>query len=251
MKRGYRKVWNRNFFYFRKTWLATAFWTVLEPLMYLGAFGYGVGSFISNVNGLAYVDFFFPGLLCSTVILVAYFESTYSSYTKLTHQKLYSSWLLTPLTAQDIIRGEILWGATKGFMGSLGVIFVAMFFGLVKSWTFLPALVIVFVLGFIFASVGMIFTSYARNYDSFIFSTSGILIPMTLISGTYFPVDSLYIVLKVVAYIFPLAHAVDIVRGLMSGYFKWIFVLQFGYLLIWAVVLLKIATSRLEKKIIN
>ena len=251
MKRGFQRVWNRNFFYFRKTWLVTAFWTILEPLMYLGAFGYGVGSFINNVEGMAYVDFFFPGLLCSTALLVAYFESTYTNYTKLTHQKLYASWLLTPLAAKDIIFGEILWGATKGFIGSLGVLLVSAVFGLVKSWMFLPALIVVFVLAFIFACVGMIFTSFAKNYDSFIFSSSGILIPMTLISGTYFPIDSLYIVLKIVAYIFPLAHAVDIVRGLMTGQIKYVYILQLLYMLILAYGLLKFAISSLEKKLIS
>jgi lipooligosaccharide transport system permease protein len=251
MKLGYQKVWNRNFFYFRKTWLVTAFWTVLEPLMYLGAFGYGVGSFINNVEGIAYVDFFFPGLLCTTALLVSYFESTYANYTKLTHQKLYASWLLTPLGAKDIIVGEILWGATKGFIGSLGVLLVSSFFGLVKSWMFLPGLIVVFVLAFIFSCVGMIITSYARNYDSFIFSSSGILIPMTLISGTYFPIDSLYIILKIVAYVFPLAHAVDIVRGLMLGQVKILFIIQFLYMLALAWGLLKFAILRLEKKLIS
>lgn len=251
MKRGYQKVWNRNFYYFRKTWLVTAFWTILEPLMYLGAFGYGVGSFINNVEGMAYVDFFFPGLLCTTALLVSYFESTYTNYTKLTHQKLYSSWLLTPLDAKEIILGEILWGATKGFIGSLGVLLISTLFGLIKSWLFFPALIVIFILGFIFACVGMIFTSYAKNYDSFIFSSSGILIPMTLISGTYFPIDSIYIVLKIIAYILPLAHGVDIVRGLMMGQFKEIFIFQLIYMLLLAGGLLKFAVSRLQKKLIS
>ncbi len=251
MKHGYQKVWNRNFYYFRKTWLVTAFWTILEPLMYLGAFGYGVGSFINNVDGIAYVDFFFPGLLCTTALLVSYFESTYTNYTKLTHQKLYSSWLLTPLGPKDIIVGEILWGATKGFIGSLGVLIISTIFGLVKTWLFIPALVVVFILAFIFACVGMIFTSYAKNYDSFIFSSSGILIPMTLISGTYFPIDSLYIVLKIVAYAFPLAHAVDIVRGFMTGQAKVIYLFQILYLILFAGILLRFAIFRLKKKLIS
>lgn len=251
MKRGYMKVWSRNFYYFRKTWLVTAFWTVLEPLMYLAAFGYGIGSFINQMDGISYLDFFFPGLLCSTVLLVSYFESTYANYTKLTHQKLYSTWLLTPLSSKDIILGEILWGATKGFIGSLGVLFIASLFGLVKSWLFIPSLLIVFLLGFLFSSIGMIFTSYARNYDSFIFSSSGFLVPMTLISGTYFPIESMALPLKILAYIFPLAHAVDIVRGLLLGYWTPIFLLQFAYLLLLSVVLFRWSYSRIEKKLIS
>lgn len=251
MKRGYQKVWGRNFYYFRKTWLVTAFWTVLEPLMYLGTFGFGVGSFINQVNGMAYVDFFFSGLLCSTAVLVSYFESTYTNYTKLTHQKLYSSWLLTPLDAREIILGEILWGATKGFIGALGVLLVSALFGLVRNWMFLPSLFVIAVVGFIFACVGMLFTSYAKNYDSFIFSTSGLLIPMTLISGTYFPIDSLPVLLKILTYALPLVHAVDIVRGLMMGSFKLIYLIQLAYLIGIAVFLFKFAAGRLEKKLIS
>ena len=74
---------------------------------------------------------------------------------------------------------------------------------------------------------------------------------MTLISGTYFPIESLYIVLKIVAYIFPLAHAVDIVRGLMTGQIKLIYLAQLVYLLLLAFGLLKFAISRLEKKLIS
>lgn len=250
IKRGYFKVWSRNFYYFRKTWVTTAFWTVLEPLMYLAAFGYGVGSFINNMEGISYLDFFFPGLLCSTAMLVAFFESTYGHYTKLTHQKLYSTWLLTPLSTKDIIVGEILWAATKGFIGALGVLAVSSVFGLVKSWTFLPSLALVFLISFIFSCIGMIFTSYARNYDSFIFSSSGFLIPMTLISGTYFSIDTLIIPLKILAYILPLANVVDVVRGLMMGHWSHLFALQIVYLLILAVVLSRWAVVRIEKKLI-
>lgn len=251
MKQGYFKVWSRNFYYFKKTWVVTAFWTILEPLMYLAAFGYGIGSFINQMDGISYVDFFFPGLLCSTAMLVAYFESTYSNYTKLTHQKLYSTWLLTPLSPKDVIIGEILWGASKGFIGSFGVLIVASVFGLVKSWLFIPCLFIVFLLGFLFSCVGMIFTSYARNYDSFIFSSSGLLVPMTLISGTYFPIESLALPLKIVAYIFPLAHAVDIVRGLLLGYWTPVFIVQLLYLIGMTYFLLKWASKRIEAKLIS
>jgi lipooligosaccharide transport system permease protein len=251
MIRGYQKVWSRNFFYFQKTWLVTAFWTVLEPLMYLATFGYGVGALVTTQKGVPYLDFFFAGLLCSTAVLVSYFETTYANYTKLNHQKLYSSWLMTPLTSQDIILGEILWGGTKGIIGSIGVLIVSSFFGLVKTWLFIPALIVIALLAFIFSCVGMIFTSYAKNYDSFIFSTSGLLIPMTLISGTYFPIDSMHVLLKFVAYILPLAHAVDIVRGLLLGPFKMIFIFQALYLMILAYGLFRFAASRFEKKLIS
>ncbi|MGE0631704.1 MAG: ABC transporter permease, partial [Pseudobdellovibrionaceae bacterium] len=73
---GVREVWHRNFLYFRYSWKVSVFWIILEPLFYLGAIGYGLGAFVSNIQGISYVDWFFPGLLCSTAMMVSFFEGT-------------------------------------------------------------------------------------------------------------------------------------------------------------------------------
>ena len=101
-------VWFRNFLFFKKTFFVSIFWTVIEPLMYLGALGYGFGRYVPPIEGLSFLDFYFPGLLCSTAMMVSYFESTYPNYTKLTYQKTFSTIMLTPLTYKDILLGEIL-----------------------------------------------------------------------------------------------------------------------------------------------
>jgi lipooligosaccharide transport system permease protein len=73
-------VWHRNFLLFKRSWSISVFWILVEPVVILGSIGYGVGSYINNVNGVPYVTFYFPALLASTSMLVAFFESTYGNF---------------------------------------------------------------------------------------------------------------------------------------------------------------------------
>ena len=219
MNSGFQAVWSRNFLYFRKTWTVSLFWILLEPLMYLGAIGFGLGAFVSNIGGQSYVDFFFPALLCSTGMMVSFFEGTYGGFTKLTHQRTYSTIMLTRIGPEEIALGELLWSGTKGYISVLGVALVASFFGLIDTWRIVPVLGILLIMCWLFASIAMIMTSFARNYDSFIYSTSGFIVPMSLMSGTYFPIEQLPGGMKYIAYLFPLTHAVQAVRGLLRDGF--------------------------------
>lgn len=220
---GALRVWSRNFLYFKKTWMVSLFWIVLEPVIYLGAIGFGLGAFVSNMGGMSYIEFFFPALLATTAMMVAFFEATYGNYTKLTHQKTYATIMLTRVGPEEIVGGELLWAASKGFFGVVGVTLVAMFFGLIDSYRILLALPILFLLSALFSCIGMVCTSLARNYDSFIYSTSGLIVPMSLMSGTYFPLEQLPMGLRYVAYLFPLTHAVAAVREVLhEGVTFWV-----------------------------
>lgn len=251
MSSGFIRVWSRNFLYFRKTWTVSLFWVLLEPLMYLGAIGFGLGAFVSNINGQSYVDFFFPGLLCSTGMMVAFFEGTYGGFTKLTHQRTYSTIMLTRISPEEIAFGELLWSATKGYLSVCGVAFVAALFGLIESWRILPALLVLMLLCWLFASLAMIMTSIARNYDSFIYSTSGFIVPMSLLSGTYFPIEQLPGGLKYVAYLFPLTHGVQAVRGILREGWSLSIGIHILVLLVAGLVMMNIAIYRIRAKLLK
>lgn len=248
---GAWKVWLRNWLYFKKTFLVSVFWIVLEPIFYLGAIGFGLGAFISTIQGMTYIEFFFPALLCSTVMMVSFFESTYGCYTKLTHQKTYSTIMLTPVGPEEIVIGEVFWAATKGFFGAIGVSVVAIFFGLIQGPEVLVALPVLFVLSFVFASFGMLMTSVAKNYDSFIFSTSGIIVPMSLLSGTYFPLEQLPLGFQYVAYAFPLTHGVAAVRGILTQNFEWVQLVHVLVLVVTGSLILRISIQRIHNKLLK
>lgn len=243
-------VWLRNFLFFKKTFVVSLFWTILEPLMYLGAFGFGFGHYISSIEGMSFLQFYFAGLLCSTAMMVAYFESTYPNYTKMTHQKTYAAMLLTPVSTDNIFFGEMFWAATKGFLGVLGVFLISSMFGLFNANFFVIA-PILFLLSLVFAAFGMIMISIAKNYDSFVFSTSGFIVPLSMISGTYFSLEEIPYYLKTAAYLFPLAHAVHLVRTVLYKEIGLIDLGHLGVLLVYFVIFSLIGLKLFRKKLVN
>lgn len=243
-------VWLRNFLFFRKTFVVSLFWTTLEPLMFLGAFGFGFGHYISSIEGLSFLQFYFAGLLCTTAMMVAYFESTYPNYTKMTYQKTYASMLLTPLKTEEIFFGEVLWAATKGFIGVFGVFVISSLFGLFNA-NFLVAVPILFLLSLVFAAFGMVMISIAKNYDSFVFSTSGVIVPLSIISGTYFSLEEIPYYLKTAAYFFPLAHAVGLVRTVLYKELAWTDLVHVFVLLAYLVGFCYFGLKLFQKKLVN
>ncbi len=248
---GAFQVWSRNFLYFKKTWLVSLFWIVLEPVVYLGAIGFGLGAFVNNMGGIPYIEFFFPALLSTTAMMVAFFEATYGNYTKLTHQKTYATIMLTRVGPEEIVAGELLWAASKGFFGVIGVTIVAMFFGLIDSYKIILALPILFLMSALFSCIGMVFTSFARNYDSFIYSTSGLIVPMSLLSGTYFPLEQLPSGLRYLSYLFPLTHGVAAVRGVLHDGTSWVVGVHILVLLLATWLFMNVAFFRIRGKLLK
>lgn len=244
------QIWLRNFLFFRKTILVSLFWTILEPLMYLTAIGFGLGQFVERIEGLSFIEFYYPGLLASTAMMVSYFEATYSNYTKLTHQKIYSTMLMTPLTDKDIVFGEIIWSATKGLIAVLGVGFISLFFGLFKL-NFFTSLPVLFLVCLVFASFGMLMTSVAKNYDTFIFSTSGIIIPISLMSGTYFSIESVPDFFRGLAWGLPLYHGVKFTRDLFYKSINYYHIINVLILLAYIFVLMVITLKFFRKKVVH
>ncbi len=251
MNSGFMKVWNRNFLHFKKTWMVSFFWVVLEPLMYLGGIGYGLGAFVNNMAGMSFLEFFFPGLLCTTAMYAAFFEGTYSNYSKLTYQKVYQSIMMTRISPEEIVFGEIMWGATKGFIGVCGVTLIAIFFGLIDSIYILPALMVLFILSWLFSSIAMIVTSYAKNYDSFIYSTSGFIIPMTLLAGVYFPIQELPSFITALTYLLPLTHGVEAVRTLLVKGFTEMFWVHLVILVVTGWICMNVAIHRIRHRLLR
>ncbi len=243
-------VWKRNWNLFQKSWLINMLWIVFEPTILLLTLGFGVGSFISNIQGLTYMDFVFPSMLCTTAMFVSFFESTYNNFAKLSIQKTYTTLMLAPLEPFQIALAEILWGTTKGTISAAGVAMVAVFFGLAHSFNILLLLLIAALIAFLFSSFGLIITTMVKNFDQIIYPSSGIVIPLSLLSSTYFPLDSIPGYFKYVAYLSPLTHAVELSRGLIYGTINWSYgVFHLAVLLVFSFIVFKIAIIRFNKKI--
>lgn len=243
------RVWYRNYVIFKRTWLVTLFWVMLEPVFILTALGFGLGAYVKTIGGLPYPEFFFPGLLCSSTMMIAFFEGTYANFSKLTYSKVYLTQLLSPITIPELIIGDLLWGASKGLLSGIAVILVGQLFGLGQSWGLIAALPVLFLNAWIFSCVGMIVTSLVRNYDQIIYPTSGLIVPMSLFAGTYFPIEELNPVLRGLSYLMPLTHTTQVVRALAIEQWNPMMLMHLFVLVVLAAILSRISIHRMSRRL--
>jgi lipooligosaccharide transport system permease protein len=247
---GVFQVWWRNYLSFRKSFLLNLFWMVVEPLLVLLAIGYGLGTFVSNIQGITFVDFFFPAILCLSAMMVSFYEASYGNFTKLRMQNTYAMMILSPLEPPQIVLGEIAWAATKGTLSALIVALIAGTFGHLDNWMLVPAIVAIFLSALYFASLGMLITSYVKSYDGITIFFSGLIIPMSLFSGTYFPFEQLPLGIKYLAYVSPLSHSVALVRGFLLGGLSWGGGVFHVFILVGlTAIFLRLAIDRISKRL--
>ncbi len=188
-----------------------------QPLLFLIAFGLGLGQQIETIAGLTYLQFIAPGLACSAVMYSAAFEATYGSYTRLSTQSTFEGILMTPITVEELALGEVLWGALKGLLSGLIMIVVMPMFGLWPSLWVLCLPPLLFVAGVLFAALGLIMTALATNYDFFNYFVSLIITPLFLFSGIFFAVENLPATTIAVVRVMPLTPIVDLARMFCYG----------------------------------
>jgi lipooligosaccharide transport system permease protein len=212
------KVWRRDFRTFKKTYRSNFIPPLLEPILYLGAFGFGLGLFVGEIDGVSYAEFIAPALLAISMMSASFFECTYASFVRMYYQKTFDAIIATPLNIDEVIMGEILWGATKSTMYTVIVLGVVSAFGLATYPLVLLVIPFSFLAGLLFASLGMIFTALSPSIDTLSYPTSLLITPMTLISGTFFPLSVLPSALQDFSLaVVPLVHVVNVSRSLAYG----------------------------------
>jgi lipooligosaccharide transport system permease protein len=227
------KVWRRNFDVFTKTLKVNFLPSLLEPILYLVAFGFGLGGFIPSIQGQPYIDFIAPALVAIAIMNGAFFECTFASFVRMYFQKTFDAIVATPISVEEVVAGELLWGATRSTFNASIVLAVIAVFGLIKSPLFLLIVPIAFFAGLMFGSIAMCFTAIAPNIDFFNFPTFLFLTPMFFLSGTFFPLTRLPYAAQIVAMaVLPLTHVVNISRAVVTTHLEPILGLNSGILAI-------------------
>src|SRR5690606_36966400 len=110
-----------NFLFFRYTLFTALGWIFVEPLLYLFALGYGLGRFVTEIDGQSYAQFIAPAMMATTGMFVAYFEGTYATFTKFARQNTFQTMILTPMDPDEVVVGEIAWCTSKAFLSVVSV----------------------------------------------------------------------------------------------------------------------------------
>lgn len=210
-------VWRRNFLVWRKLIGPALILHFGEPLIYLLGLGYGLGFFIHQVEHMSYLTFLASGIVASSVMNSASLEGTYSVFTRMVPQLTYDAILATPVEADDILAGEMLWCATKGLLSGTAILLVAALLGAVHKWSALLALPLMFVTGLCFAAPAIAITTFSPSYDFFNYYFTLVVTPMLILSGVFYPIANLPHAVQGVVTALPLSHAVVLVRALVAG----------------------------------
>jgi lipooligosaccharide transport system permease protein len=213
--RGAGAVFARNLLVWRRLFWPALVMNFGEPALYLLGLGLGLGHFVGEMNGVSYLAFLASGILASSSMNTASFEGMYSVYTRMGPQKTYDAMLATPLRVQDILLGEMLWCAAKAVFSAAGILLVAFMLNILTSAQALWVLPAAMLTGLAFAGPAIMMSAMARNYDFFNYYFVLILTPMLLVSGVFYPIDSLPDGLRPWIDFLPLTHAVELMRGLV------------------------------------
>ena len=244
-----RAIMERAYIAFKSsTWMIVISGFV-EPVLFLLSFGYGLKDLVGDITvagqPIGYVAFIAPALLATSAMNGAIYDSTMNVYFKLKHDRIYHGMLATSLGPMDVALGEISWALLRGLSYSIGFMAIVAPLGLIPSaWGILaiPAAVLI---AFGFASFGMAVTSYMKSWQQ-LEIVNIVLLPMFLFSGSFYPLSVFPEWLQTLIRLFPLAHAIDLVRGLTLGNISWALVGHAMYFVVMIVMGLFFTTKRLN-----
>lgn len=207
---------------YRRTWRGSIYSSVLNPVLFLGALGLGLGSLVNQhgtarLGGVSYLVYLAPGLLAAAAMTSAVGEATYPVFGSVKWNRTYQAAVATPLRPADVFHGHVLFVTLRLTMNSAIFLAVAAAMGGVASGWAVAALPVAVLTGLAFA-IPVEAWAITRTKDSsfpMIFRFG--MIPLYLFSGTFFPVTQLPGWLQPVAYVTPLWHGVALCRALSLG----------------------------------
>jgi len=245
-----RGVLVREVVNFSSFWRSSTFSSTVDPTMYLLAFGFGFGSLVSTVAGYNYIDFIGTGLVATTVMFAGAFPAMYSVLVKYQFQRTYDAILAAPVDTEELVTAEAIWIAIRvGVYGCVPML-VAMIFGLDPSLGMLLVPFIAALAGFGWASFGIFIAAKAKAFESISYWQSGLLTPIFLVAGTFFPLDGLPTWAQILGNINPLYHCVELVRNSVFVNFGWVDFGHLAFLIAFAFISWRLAINYMERKLI-
>jgi lipooligosaccharide transport system permease protein len=237
---------------YKRIWRGTVLSSFLLPVLFLLAMGLTVGGYVdrNGALGVRYLDYIAPGLLASTALQVAVGESTWPVMTSFLWQRIYYAMAATPIRVRDIVAGSIGYALLRVLLSAAGFLIVMTAFGAVHSAWAPATLVVAVLIGL--ASAGPIFAYSASISSDTLFAVlfRFVIIPMTLFAGVFFPVGSMPAPARVLAYVSPLWHGVELARaatlGVAPAWGVWVHV---GVLLLWGTAGCLLAVRQFRRRL--
>ena len=232
-------VFLRNLLVWRKLAIPSLLGNIAEPLMWLVAFGYGMGALVGQVQlggtAVPYILFLASGSICMSAMNAATFEALYSAFSRMHVQRTWEGIMNAPVNLDDVVMAEMLWAAFKSLFTVTAILVVMLALGISYSPKLLVAWPVLLLTGITFSCIALVFNALAKGYDFFTYYFTLVLTPMMFLSGVFFPRDQLPAVVRLVSDWLPLTNAVELVRPMFLDRWPDNALLHLGVLLAYAV----------------
>ena len=218
-------VFLRNLLVWRKLAIPSLVGNIAEPLMWLVAFGYGMGALVGHVTvpgahgsvQIPYILFLASGSVCMSAMNAASFEALYSAFSRMHVQRTWDGIMNAPVNLDNIVLAEMLWAAFKALFSVTAILLVILALNISHSPKLLLAWPVLLGVGITFSCIALIFNALAQGYDFFTYYFTLFLTPMMFLSGVFFPREQLPSLVYALSSWLPLTHAVELVRPLLMG----------------------------------
>ena len=241
----------RDVVLFKRYWKATTFSSIVQPTIYLLAFGLGFGKLVHNVGHVKYVEYVATGVVATAVLFSSAFPGMFNTFIRWQFQRTYDALLAAPVDVEELVTAEILWISVRAGVYGLAPLVVGIAFGLDPAPGMLLVPLIGFVTGFGFAAFGVVIAAVAKTIDNFNYVTSAVLTPMFLVAGTFFPITTLPGTLQTIATFNPLYHCVALTRDVSLGTFVGADFVHIAVLIAFALLMWRLAIWRLQSRLID
>jgi lipooligosaccharide transport system permease protein len=221
---GYRiRVWE----YLLRSWRPYFFASLSEaigaPVLYLLAMGLGLGSLVDRngsgvIEGVSYLDYIAPALLVSAALQIAIGEASYSTYSRFEWSRVWWGIISVPVTPIQIADAQNLFIATRLAVSSTMYYLVLLVFGAAGGPAGVLMIPIAVLCAMACASPVVALAAKMKEEGgrfNLIFRFG--VIPMTLFSATFFPIDRLPWAVRWLAVISPLWHGNELARDAALG----------------------------------
>lgn len=247
------RVWMRYFRVFQKSLLYGLVTTFTEPLLYLMAFGFGLGALIDQVSvggqAVSYRAFVLSGIVAQTLLFQGFFEAAYGSFVRMYYQRIFQAMAVTPITLSEILWGELIWDASKASFSTAAVLLIGVCSGIFQPVGALFLLPLCFLCALLFASLGLTVAALSRTIEEISYPQYLLVFPMFLFCGVFFPIEQLPAFLQPVAALLPLTGIAAGVRFALLGLplHLWDVVVP----LLWLCVLVPFSRRAMRRRLIS
>ncbi len=244
-------VMSRDVAIFGRYWRSTTFSSVVQPTIYLLAFGLGLGTIVKSIGHVKYVEYVATGVVATAVLFSSAFPGMFNTFIRWQFQRTYDAMLAAPVDVEELITAEILWISLRAGIYGVAPLLVGFAFGLAPEAGMLLVPLIGFVTGFGFCAFGVTVAAVAKTIDNFNYITSAVLTPLFLVAGTFFPISGFPRGVRIAAEFNPLYHCVQLVRDASLGGLGVADLGHAAVLIGFALAMWRIAVWQLGKRLID